>query len=947
MAIATAPTSIEGGAAPWALPSEDVLDRLGVARASGLDPAEIRRRRRRHGPNVLREPRRRSAWRILLGQFESVLALLLAAAAALAFAFGEWAEAAAIAAVIVLNTAIGFATELSGVRSMEALRRLGRVTTNVRRGGAVLTVPAQELVPGDLVLLEGGDVVTADLRLLEASNLGCDESTLTGESVPVTKRVEPVATDAPVTERASMAFKGTTVVRGAGEGVVVATGTATELGRIASLVEEAGEEPSPLERRLERLGGQLVWVALGLAAAIAGAGVVAGREALVMVEMGVALAVAAVPEGLPIVATVALARGMWRMARRSALVTRLPAVETLGATTVILTDKTGTLTENRMAVARMVLATGDVEVGTGPIVAGARTPLRRALEIGVLCNDATLPAGGTAEPGADAVGDPMEIALLEAGARAGLTREALRAELPEVREEAFDPAVKMMATVHRARAGYRVAVKGAPEAVLEHATTVLTAAGPLPLTAEARADWRARAERLAREGLRVLGLATRTVERADATPWADLTLVGLVGLLDPPRPDVAGAIAACRRAGVRIVMVTGDHAETARAIATRVGLTGDGAPCVVEGAELRALAAPTEAERARLARADVFARVSPEQKLGLVALFQARGDVVAMTGDGVNDAPALRRADIGIAMGRRGTQAAREAADMVLRDDAFPSVVAAMEQGRVIFANIRKFAVYLLSCNLSEVLAVGVAALGGLPLPLLPLQILYLNLVTDVFPAFALGAGEGAPGVMREPPRDPRAAIVTRRHWVAIGAWGTLIMAATLAAFAFALIAVPAGAALTVSFLTLAFAQLWHVFNMRARGAPRLLNDVTTNPFVWGALALCVVLIVAAVQLPALAAVLRLAPPGTEGWALAIGASLVPVTVGLALPWRRRGDTVSPARHADASRDRAAGPGARGGKGAGASQALASSLLGSRIVTSRYPSAEVRSCPMP
>ena len=920
---------VDGGAVPWALPAEDVLDRLGVARAAGLDAAEIRRRRHRHGPNVLREHRRRSAWRILLGQLESVLALLLAAAAALAFAFGEWAEAAAIAAVIVLNTAIGFATELSGVRSMEALRRLGHVTTNVRRGGAVLTVPAQDLVPGDVVLLEGGDVVTADLRLLEASNLACDESTLTGESVPVTKRVEPVAPDAPVAERASLAFKGTTVVRGAGEAVVVATGTATELGRIASLVEEAGAEPSPLERRLERLGGQLVWVALGLAAAIAGAGVVAGREARVMVEMGVALAVAAVPEGLPIVATVALARGMWRMARRSALVTRLPAVETLGATTVILTDKTGTLTENRMAVARLALASGDVEVGAGPIVAGEGTPLRRALEVGVLCNDATLPAGGAAVPDADAVGDPMELALLEAGARAGLTREALSAELPEVREEAFDPAVKMMATVHRARDGYLVAVKGAPEAVLEHATAVLTADGPVPLTLEARAGWRDRAE------------------RPDAAPWDGLTLVGLVGLLDPPRPDVAGAIAACRRAGVRVVMVTGDHAETARAIAARVGLTGDGAPRVVEGAEVRGLTALTDGERARLARADVFARVSPEQKLDLVALYQARGDVVAMTGDGVNDAPALRRADIGIAMGRRGTQAAREAADMVLRDDAFPSVVAAMAQGRVILANIRTFAVYLLSCNLSEVLAVGVAALGGLPLPLLPLQILYLNLVTDVFPAFALGVGEGEPGVMREPPRDPRAAIVTRRHWVAIGAWGALITAATLAAFALALVLLPPGAALTVSFLTLAFAQLWHVFNMRARGAARFANDVTANPFVWGALGVCAALIIAAVHLAPLAAVLRLAPPGAGGWALAVGASLVPVTVGLALPRRRRGDTVSPARHADAPRDRAGGPGARGGDGPGAGRSLASYLLAFGIMISRHHTAEVQSCPAP
>ncbi|NNG03582.1 MAG: cation-transporting P-type ATPase, partial [Inquilinus sp.] len=479
------------------------------------------------------------------------------------------------------------------------------------------------------------------------------------------------------------------------------------------------------------------------------------------------------------------------------------------------------------------------------------------------------------------VGDPMEIALLTAGAKAGLDRAALLRDLPEHREEAFDPQAKLMATWHRAGAdGFLVAVKGAPEAVLARSATVLGEAGPEPLDSAGRDAWQRRNRALAGQGLRVLGLARKSADRDDAAPYDGLTLVGLVGLLDPPRGDVAGAVAACLQAGIRVVMATGDQAPTARAIAGAVGFPKDAV--AVEGGMLKPPGEMTEAGRQSLLATDIFARVSPEQKLDLVDLYQQAGQVVAMTGDGVNDAPALKKADIGIAMGLRGSQVAREAADMVLRDDAFPSIVAAVEQGRIIFGNIRKMVLYLLSCNLSEILVVSVAAVGGLPLPLLPLQILYLNLVTDVFPAFALGAGEGEAGAMRQPPRDPRENVLARRHWAAIVGHGAVIAAATLGSFGLALgwLGHDEATAVTMSFLTLALAQLWHVFNMRDRGSGAFANEVTRNPYVWGALALCIALIAAAMRVPVLAEVLRLVPLDATAWSVVVGFSVLPLLVG-------------------------------------------------------------------
>jgi Ca2+-transporting ATPase len=575
------------------------------------------------------------------------------------------------------------------------------------------------------------------------------------------------------------------------------------------------------------------------------------------------------------------------MARRNALVRRLAAVETLGATTVICTDKTGTLTENRMTVVRIVLADGAIDVAAGTpsftrdgdaLEPGEGSALRALLETGMLCNNAVL----SEHKDGDGLGDPLEVALLVAAAKAGLDRTGLARRLPEVREEAFDPDVKMMATVHRRQHGYVVAVKGAAEAVLEMCARVRTGGETPALTHRERRRWLAQNEALARDGLRVLALATKEVASADAKPYGDLTLLGLVALLDPPRGDIAPAIAACRTAGIRVVMVTGDHAATAVAVARAVGLLDHATSAAAAGTELSGRETLSAEERRRLLDTTVFARVTPEQKLRLIALYQAAGFVVAMTGDGVNDAPALKQAQIGIAMGRRGTQVAREAADIVLKDDAFGTIVAAVAEGRAIFRNIRAFVLYLLSCNLSEILIVGLASLVNAPLPILPLQILFLNLVTDVFPALALGLGEGDRAAMRQPPRDPREPMLTRAHWLAIGGHGAVITLAVLSAFALGLawLAMDLRRAVTTSFLTLAVAQLGHVFTMRQPGSGVIRNEVTRNPFVWGALALCLALLGIVVYVPALAAVLGLAPPGAAGWAIVAVFCALPMLLG-------------------------------------------------------------------
>lgn len=877
---------------PFAFDAEVIAKKLSVQPAAGLESNDVARRQRLFGANRFRELKTKSALAIFAHQFSSIIVWLLAAAAAMSLLLGDIADAVAISIVLVLNSGIGFFTELRAARSMEALLRITTTHSRVRRDGKVQEVEATELVPGDMVILEAGDVVTADLRLTAASDLHCDESLLTGESAPVEKQTARIAEDTLLAERINMAFSGTAVTQGLGEGIVVAIGNSTELGRISTLAQEADAEISPLEKRLDRLGRRLVWLTLALAALTSLAGILWGHPLHEMLKTGVALAVAAIPEGLPIVATLCLARGMWRMAARNALVTELSAVETLGATTLILTDKTGTLTENRMSVVRYLLDGADVEVqheGEG-IRFGSQGEeadpatlevLSEALRIGVLCNTAVIGEGADAAR----IGDPMEISLLATAAATGLARSGLLQTFRPAGQHAFTPHRKMMATVYESEDRFLYAVKGAPEAVLRASTNVLGPNGIRPLSDADRTAWRERQAEAARSGQRLLALASKSAPSPSEAPYEGLTLVALVSFLDPIREDVPDAIRASQTAGVRVVMMTGDHAETAARIAKDAGIGTSGLK-VLSGRELAGfdLKEVTPEERAELMATDVFARVAPETKLNLVTLFQDGGDVVAMTGDGVNDAPALKKADIGIAMGMRGTQVAREASDIVLKDDDFATIISAMRQGRIIFDNIRKFVIYLLSCNVSEVLIVGIAVGLGLPVPLLPLQILFLNLVTDVFPAFALGLGRGDDGVMQRPPRDPRESIVDRPHWMLIGFLGAAITIATLSAFVIALylLDLETGGAVTVAFLTLALSQLWNVFNVRAASGPFWRSDVVRNGYVWGAIGVCLGLIALALLYPDLAGLLGLPWPGETGLALACAMSLLPLLFGQA-----------------------------------------------------------------
>ena len=853
----------------------ELLSELSVSSATGLSAQEAERRLRLYGPNKITSRRKINAFTVLLHQLKSPVVYLLSTAAALALSFGNWKEAIAIAVVLALNTLIGFATEIRAARSMEALRALGTHKVRVRRDGRTRIIPAEELVPGDIAVLEAGDKVAADLRLAEASNLAADESTLTGEFVAVSKSTAPVPLEARISEQTSMLFRGTSLTRGSGVGVAVACGLDTELGRITQLVEEAEPESSPLERKVARLSAQLLWITLLLTALIVGLGLATGKDAYIMVEAGIALAVAAIPEGLPIVATLTLARSMWRMAKRNALIERLSAVETLGATTVILTDKTGTLTENRMTVRKVWLPLGEVEAdyaARASEVTGQHIyhdpQLRHLLKAAVLCNGATLGLGKSENSG-----DPMELALLRAGRAAGLEQPSLLRSHPEVRKYAFDSSTKMMATVHRRDDRYHYFIKGAPEAVLAAARGAAAGDAHLPLDAAARTDWQRRVETFGHRGLRVLACATKDSAADDAPPFEDLTFLGLIGLEDPARADVPQAIKACQQAGIRVIMATGDHAVTARAIGEAVGLRGDSPP--LEGRELLQLAQ----DDAKLFATGIFARVSPAEKLKLVRAYQSAGEIVAMTGDGVNDAPALRQADIGIAMGLRGTDVAREAADMVLLDDAFPTIVRSIREGRVIFGNIRRFVAYLLSCNLAEVLVVALAILATLPLPILPLQILFLNLVTDVFPAFALAMGEGEHGIMKRPPRDPDEPILGRKHWLTIAGQSLALTAGTFGALFFARfwLHLDSGAVITVTFLTLAFGQLWHVFNMRSARSDLWRNEITRSPWVWASLVLCSALLVIAVYLPPLAQVLGLVRPNLTMWTVVLFMSLAPL----------------------------------------------------------------------
>ena len=869
-----------------ALPPDEVLERLG-SRVTGLTATEAADRLARYGPNLFRKSPPASLTRILWAQVRSVIVLLLAIAAVVALLSSDPLDAAAIGAVLVLNVAIGFTTELRAHRSMEALLGLEVTRARVLRDGHTREVDARELVTGDVVVLEAGAAVPADARLLEVTELRTMEAPLTGESLPVDKAAHvTVEPDAAIPDRVTMVYKTTAAVAGRGRAVVTGTGMDTEVGRIGTLTTGVQEAPTPLEQRLDTLGRRLAAVALAVAALVAGLGLMQGVPLHELLQTAIALAVAAVPEGLPVVGTIAMAVGVRRMARRKALIRHLPVVEALGSATVICTDKTGTLTAGEMTLTVLRLADRDLtlpqtEFSPDPEVAFA-------LRVAALANRGELVQEGDTWR---ATGDPTEAALLVAARRAGLEPDALQAEWPEVAEIPFSSARMYMATWHRTAEGFVACVKGAPGRILELSDHVLTGGEPRPLTPGERERLSELNDTLAAQGLRVLGLAYRTTATASELEPRHLTWIGLAGMMDPPAQGVLETIRQFREAGIRTVMVTGDQRLTAANIARQLGLLG-AEQGVHEGREVERLSAA--ALREAVARTGVFSRVGPETKLRIIEAYRERGEVVAMLGDGVNDAAALRKADIGVAMGRRGTDLAKEAADLILADDRFPTIGAAIEQGRITFDNIRKFVFYLFSCNLGEILVVLGASLAGFPSPLLPLQILWLNLLTDTFPALALAVEPGEADVMRQAPRDPRAAILSRSMVVEIVTYGALIAACALAAFAWGMLGPGGGRehASTLTFITLALAQIFHLGNARSVRPVTAWRRITSNPYALGAVALALGLQVTAVHYAPLTRLLGVHAPDMRDWGVAFALGLVPAVAGqVAKALARRGES--------------------------------------------------------
>ncbi len=859
------------------LAPDEAVDHLGSDATSGLSSDEAAKRLAATGPNALEEVRRRSLAAMFLGQFADFMILVLVAAAVVSGIVGEPADTLAILVILLLNAVIGATQEARAQRAMAALRRLAATVASVRRDGALQRLPAQELVPGDLVLLEAGDLVPADLRLLEGAELQTDESVLTGESHAVAKSVARLEqTDLALGDRRNLGFKGTTVTRGRGAGVVVATGMRTEIGRVAGLLAAERGVDTPLQKRLARFGRYLALAVLAICAIVFVTGLLQGQPVTLMFLTAVSLAVAAIPEALPAVITVSLALGARKLSRRQALVRNLPAVETLGSVTFICADKTGTLTENRMTLEALVV--GGERAGRMPadVASPVWQSLGRAL---ALSNDVAQRDG---EPS----GDPTELALLAFAEDAGFRKSVLEAEHPRLAEIPFESARQRMTTIHRDGDARVAFVKGAPEALVPRCREVLGATGPLALEPDAVL---AQAAALAEEGYRVLAVAERRLaaipERLEEAEQ-DLTLLGLVGLIDPPRGEAPAAVAECRTAGITPVMITGDHPGTALAIATRLGI-GEGPEGLMTGPELARL---SDAELARrVEHLQVYARVDAEQKIRIVKALQDHGEFVAMTGDGVNDAPALQRAGIGIAMGKKGTDVAREASDLVLLDDDFATIVAAVREGRRIFDNILKFIKDTMSSNSGEIWTLFLAPFFGLPVPLLPIHILWINLVTDGLPGLAFTAEPQEPGIMRRPPRPPRESIFARGMWQHVLWVGLFVGGVSIASQAWA---VGRGVAYwqTVVFTVLTISQLFHSLAVRSQRASLFQIGLGTNRPMLGAVLLALGLQLAVIYVPALHPIFKTQPLPAADLAVCLAvSSLVLVAVEIEKALVRRG----------------------------------------------------------
>ncbi|MGI6224914.1 MAG: calcium-transporting P-type ATPase, PMR1-type [Peptococcales bacterium] len=876
----------------------EVLEDFQVNPEQGLDSKEAMRRLELVGYNQLAEQKRTSPLKLFINQFKDFMVIVLLVATIISTILGEYADAITIMVIVIVNAILGFVQEYRAEKSMEALKKLIAPEALVKRDGREIQVPARELVPGDLVLLETGDIIPADLRLLETIQLEIEESSLTGESVPVKKNADNVyPLNTGLGDRKNMAYMSTTVTRGKGIGLVVETGMQTEMGQIAGLIQKISDEETPLQKRLAQLGRWLVVFCLLIVLVVVITGILRGESIYQMFLVGVSLAVAAIPEGLPAIVTIALAVGVQKMLKRRAIIRKLPAVETLGCATVICSDKTGTLTQNEMTVRQLVVSNefiqitgegydpkGEVIISGDKSVDKNKSALDLAFKIASLCNNSKLQRADTVITGLfrkndkntwRILGDPTEGALLVLAAKAGIWRDNVEKNEERVYEIPFDSERKRMSVIYRRQNKYNVYTKGAPDIVLENCNQVWWEGKLVPLTPKIKQKILDNNDKMAQQALRVLGLAYKELplnfdyEKNEGAVERDLIFVGLAGMIDPPRPSAIKAVAVCRNAGIKTVMITGDHKTTAEAIAKELKIYNE-KDIVLTGNQLDQMS-DQELDKV-VNNVTVYARVSPKHKLRIVKALRGQGHVVAMTGDGVNDAPAIKEADIGIAMGITGTDVTKESSSMILGDDNFATIVAAVEEGRAIYDNIRKFIRYLLSCNVGEVLTMFFASLMGLPLPLLPIQILWVNLVTDGLPAMALGVDKADPDIMYRKPRHPKESIFAYGLARRIAVRGTLIGLGTLLVFimGFYLNGQNLVIARTMAFTTLVFSQLFHVFDCRSERYSIFELGLFSNPLLVGAVSCSVIMHLLVIYVPFFQPIFKTIPLSLSDWLIII-----------------------------------------------------------------------------
>ncbi|MGI6357591.1 MAG: calcium-translocating P-type ATPase, SERCA-type [Bacillota bacterium] len=888
---------------------------LGLLESSdnGLTAREAKLRLQQAGMNQLDQAQRRSLLGLFVDQFKDFMIGALLAATLISGLMGEYADALTIIAIVFVNAILGFIQEFRAERALSALRELTAPEVTVLRDGGEQTLDVRLLVPGDIVQLTAGVRIPADLRVLSATALEVEEAALTGESLPVRKSIRPVAQRALLGDRTSMLYAGTLVTRGHGRGLVVATGMETEMGRIASLLQEAEQEMTPLQLRLEQLGRFIVWACLAVCVAVVALGVLRGEAPTTMFLAGVSLAVAAIPEGLPAIVTIALAIGVQRMIRVNAIVRKLPAVETLGCSTVICSDKTGTLTKNEMTVRQLWLPSGGVAVSgdgyeplgdfsrQGKVIKPLKEPdLEWLLTIGLLCNNSDVRLKDKSDRrhnqrrgSYEAKGDPTEAALVSLAGKAALSRQQLLRSWQLVDEIPFDSGRKRMTVVASRGTERFICSKGAPDVLLQRCNRYQHGKEIRRMTKEIRQAVMAAVEEMGDQALRVLAAAYRPVDRDGGQQEdeleSNLILVGLYGMIDPPRPEVKAALRTCRAAGIRTVMITGDHARTARAIGLELGLIGE-EDLVITGEDLDRFSAGELREV--VSRGQIFARVSPHHKLQIVRQLKQAGQVVAMTGDGINDAPALMESDIGVAMGQTGTDVAKEASALVLSDDNFATIVAAVKEGRAIYDNIRKFIRYLLACNVGELLTVFLTMLLGLPLPLKPLQILWVNLVTDGLPAMALGVEAGDRDLMQRPPRQKNEGVFARGLARKILTRGLLIGVTTSCVFAGSLqLTGQLPLARTMAFATLVFCQLFHVFDCRSETLSIMEKGIFTNTYLVLAVLISTLMFLAVLYLPGPRALFDTVLLSSAQWGVVLACSGFPtllISVRRSILRRRR-----------------------------------------------------------